>query len=78
MESFKFIGPHVREYADFASSWGRYFLGKLYDVTMEDNSDMCTWFIYKLRKKDNFILVWMQAVSNIFFLVNSNHDNCWK
>ena len=31
----------------FAGSLGRYFVGKLYDVTKEDTSYMCTSINYK-------------------------------
>lgn len=49
----------------FSDLWGRYFVGKLYDVTMEDNSFVCIWFIYK----DNFIWFGCKLKIELYFLL---------
>ena len=55
VELLKSLGPNVCGYANFAGSWGRYFMGKLYDVTMDNCPYMRTWFSTRYERKDNSI-----------------------
>lgn len=59
-----FVGTQI-----FTGSLGQYFLEKQHDVTMEDNSYMCIWLIYK-NTKGKITIFGFDKKSKVIFLVN--------
>ena len=57
-----FVGKQI-----FAGSWGRYFVGKLCDVTLKMT---LTWFIYKVRKDLLWCFIMLQ--NRVYFPINTS------